>query len=76
MKDDDLYMINISDGKITRLTPDGKWLIHLRLDEVEAQNHSVTDYCTVLPTLSFTRYPMVGTTNPKTTLQREIEHDE
>ncbi len=49
-------------------SPDGKWLIHLRLDEAEVQNHSVTDYRTVPPTLSYTRYPMAGSANPKASL--------
>ncbi len=100
VQDNNLYTINISDGKIVRLTndgsetvfngaldwvyneelatrsaqpayawsPDGKWLIHLRLDEAEVQNHSVTDYQTVPPTLSYTRYPVAGSANPKATL--------
>jgi dipeptidyl-peptidase-4 len=49
-------------------SPDGKWLIHLRLDEAEVQNHSVTNYSIVPPTLSYTRYPVVGSPNPKATL--------
>jgi dipeptidyl-peptidase-4 len=49
-------------------SPDGRWLIHLRLDEAEVQNHSITDYRTVPPTLSYTRYPVAGSPNPKPTL--------
>ena len=49
-------------------SPNGKWLIHLRLDEAEVQNHSVTDYRTVPPTISYTRYPVAGSTNPKATV--------
>jgi len=49
-------------------SPDGKWLIHLRLDEAEVQNHSVTDYRPVPPTLSYTRYPVAGSPNPKASL--------
>lgn len=49
-------------------SPDGKWLIHLRLDETDVQNHSVTDYRGVPPTLSYTRYPVAGTANPKASL--------
>jgi dipeptidyl-peptidase 4 len=96
----DLYMVEVADGAVTRLTfdgsetvfngtldwvyneelatrsaqpayawsPDGKWLIHLRLDEIGVQNHSVTDYRTVPPTLSYTRYPTAGTANPAPTL--------
>ena len=96
----DLYMVEVADGAVTRLTfdgsetvfngtldwvyneelatrsaqpayawsPDGKWLIHLRLDEVGVQNHSVTDYRTVPPTLSYTRYPTAGTANPAPSL--------
>ena len=49
-------------------SPDGKCLIYLRLDEAEVQNHSVTDYRTVPPTLSYTRYPAAGSPNPKASL--------
>jgi dipeptidyl-peptidase-4 len=49
-------------------SPDGKWLVYLRLDEAEVQNHSVTDYTTVPPTLSYTRYPVAGSPNPKASL--------
>jgi dipeptidyl-peptidase-4 len=49
-------------------SPDSKWLIHLRLDEANVQNHSVTDFRPVPPTLSYTRYPVAGSPNPKATL--------
>ncbi len=49
-------------------SPDGKRLIALRLDEAEVQNHSVTDYRTVPPTLSFTRYPVAGSPNPRASI--------
>ncbi len=49
-------------------SPDGKWLIHLRLDEAAVQNHFVTDYRPVPPTLSYTRYPVAGSANPKASL--------
>jgi dipeptidyl-peptidase 4 len=49
-------------------SPDGKWLIYLRLDEAEVQSHSVTDYRTVPPTLSYTRYPVAGSPNAKASL--------
>ena len=49
-------------------SPDSKWLIHLRLDEAEVQNHPVTDYRPVPPTLSYTRYPVAGSPNPKASL--------
>lgn len=100
VRDNDLYTIGVTDGKITRLTsdgsqtvfngnldwvyneelatrsaqpayawsPDGQWLIHLRLDEAEVQDHFVTDYQPLPPTLSYTRYPVAGSTNPKATL--------
>jgi dipeptidase D len=45
-------------------SPDGEWLIYLRLDEAGVQDHSVTDYRTVPPTLSYTRYPVAGSPNP------------
>lgn len=46
-------------------SPDGQWLIYLHQDETEVQNHSVTDYTTVPPTLSYTRYPVAGSPNPQ-----------
>jgi dipeptidyl-peptidase 4 len=49
-------------------SPDGKWLVHLRLDEAVVQNHSVRDYKTVPPTLSYTRYPVAGSSNPQVSL--------
>jgi dipeptidyl-peptidase-4 len=49
-------------------SPDGKWLIYLRLDEAAVQNHSVTDFRPVPPTLSFTRYPVAGSPNPQASL--------
>ena len=49
-------------------SPDGKWLIYLRLDESEVQNHPVTDYRTVPPTISYTRFPVTGSANPEPSL--------
>jgi dipeptidyl-peptidase-4 len=46
-------------------SPDGKWLIYLRLDETAVQNHPITDYRTTPPTISYTRYPTAGNSNPK-----------
>ncbi len=45
-------------------SPDGKWLIYLRLDDSAVQNDPITDYRTVPPTVSYTRYPTAGTANP------------
>ena len=49
-------------------SPDGKWLVYLQLDDSAIQNHSVTDFRTVPPTISYTRYPNTGTPNPKAAL--------
>ena len=46
-------------------SPDGKRLVHLRLDEADVQNHPITDDRTTPPTVSWTRYPVAGSTNPK-----------
>jgi len=46
-------------------SPDGRWLVYLRLDETAVQNHPVTDYRTTPPTVSYTRYPVAGSPNPK-----------
>jgi dipeptidyl-peptidase-4 len=99
-QDNDLYMVEVADGAVTRLTfdgsetvfngtldwvyneelatrsaqpayawsPDGRWLLHLRLDEAAVQEHSVTDYRNVPPKLSLPRYPTAGTANPVPTL--------
>ena len=49
-------------------SPDGSWLIYLRLDESAVQNDPVTDYRPVPPTISYTRYPTAGTANPVASL--------
>jgi dipeptidyl-peptidase-4 len=49
-------------------SPDGVWLIYLRLDDSAVQNDPVTDYDPVPPTVSYTRYPTVGTANPTASL--------
>ncbi|MHB8896147.1 MAG: DPP IV N-terminal domain-containing protein [Candidatus Geothermincolia bacterium] len=49
-------------------SPDGARLVYLRLDDSAVQNHSVTDYDPVPPTISYTRYPVTGTANPKASL--------
>ena len=45
-------------------SPDGKWLMYMRLDDSQVQNDPVTDYDPVPPTVSYTRYPTAGTPNP------------
>jgi dipeptidyl-peptidase 4 len=47
---------------------DGSWMIYMRLDDSRVQRHPVTDYQPVPPTVSYTRYPTAGTTNPEATL--------
>ena len=49
-------------------SPDGIWLIYLRLDESAVHNDPVTDYRPVPATVSYTRYPTAGTANPVATL--------
>ena len=49
-------------------SPDGVWMIYLRLDESAVHNDPVTDYDPVPATVSYTRYPTVGTANPTATL--------
>ena len=49
-------------------SPDGVWMIYLRLDESAVHNDPVTDYHPVPATVSYTRYPTVGTANPTATL--------
>jgi len=45
-------------------SPDGKWLMYMRLDDSQVQNDPVTDYDPVPPTVSYTRYPTAGSPNP------------
>ncbi len=49
-------------------SPDGKWLFYMQLDDNLVENHSVTDYTTAPPTISYTRYPTAGSQNPKVSL--------
>ncbi len=49
-------------------SPDGVWLIYLRLDESAVNQDPVTDYRPVPATVSYTRYPTAGTANPVATL--------
>jgi dipeptidyl-peptidase-4 len=49
-------------------SPDGVWLMYLRLDETAVPNDPVTDYRPIPATVSYTRYPTVGTANPVATL--------
>ena len=49
-------------------SPDGEWLVYLRLDDEAVQQHPVTDFRTVPPTVSYTRYPTAGSPNPAATL--------
>lgn len=49
-------------------SPDGAWMIYLRLDETAVADDPVTDYRPVPATVSYTRYPTVGTPNPVATL--------
>ena len=45
-------------------SPDGKWLMYMRLDDSQVHNDPVTDYDNVPPTVSYTRYPTAGSPNP------------
>ena len=45
-------------------SPDGKWIMYMRLDDSQVQNDPVTDYGPVPPTVSYTRYPTAGSPNP------------
>lgn len=49
-------------------SPDGAWLLYLRLDDSAVQNDPVTDYRPVPAAVSYTRYPTVGTANPLASL--------
>jgi dipeptidyl-peptidase-4 len=45
-------------------SPDGDWLMYMRLDDSRVHNDPVTDYRTVPPTVTYTRYPTAGSPNP------------
>ncbi|MEZ4613687.1 MAG: DPP IV N-terminal domain-containing protein, partial [Caldilineaceae bacterium] len=49
-------------------SPDGNWLIYLRLDESGVARDPVTDFRPVPASVSYTRYPTAGTSNPVATL--------
>jgi dipeptidyl-peptidase-4 len=49
-------------------SPDGRWLLYLRLDDEGVQQHPVTDFRPVPPTVSYTRYPTAGSPNPAASL--------
>ncbi len=49
-------------------SPDGVWLLYLRLDETAVHQDPVTDFRPIPATVSYTRYPTVGTANPEATL--------
>jgi dipeptidyl-peptidase-4 len=49
-------------------SPNGKWLVYLRLDDTQVQSHPVTDYGSVPPTIRYTRYPTAGSPNPTASL--------
>jgi len=49
-------------------SPDGQWIVYLRLDDSAVSEHPVTNYRPTPPTVSWTRYPTAGTPNPKATL--------
>jgi dipeptidyl-peptidase-4 len=54
-------------------SPDGVWLIYLRLDESAVNQDPVTDYRPVPATVSYTRYPTAGTENPTATLHAQAQ---
>ena len=49
-------------------SPDGYWLMYMRLDDRKVHNDPITDYDTVPATVTYTRYPTAGTTNPAVSL--------
>jgi dipeptidyl-peptidase-4 len=51
------------------LAPDGQWLMYMRLDDGEVHNDPVTDYTTIPSQVTYTRYPTVGTPNPRVSLR-------
>ena len=49
-------------------SPDGQQLIWLRTDDHGVQEHPLTDFRPVPPAVTYTRYPVAGTTNPQVSL--------
>ena len=49
-------------------SPDGRHLMYMRLDDRRVHNDPVTDYEPIPPTVTYTRFPTAGTTNPTVTL--------
>ena len=49
-------------------SPDGHWLIYLRIDDEPVESHPTTDFRTIPPAIHYTRYPTAGSPNPKVSL--------
>ncbi len=49
-------------------SPDGTWLMYMRLDDSGVHNDPVTDYRQTPPVVTYTRYPTAGTPNPVVSL--------
>jgi dipeptidyl-peptidase 4 len=49
-------------------SPDGKWLMYMRLDDSGVQSDPITDYRAVPPNVSYTRYPTAGSPNPSVSM--------
>ncbi|MBK8048565.1 MAG: DPP IV N-terminal domain-containing protein [Anaerolineales bacterium] len=49
-------------------SPDGKWFFYMRLDDSDVQSDPTVDYETVPATVTWTRFPTVGSPNPRISL--------
>lgn len=50
-------------------SPDGRWLISLRLDDEQVGSHPIVDYRPIPSTVSTIRYPTAGSANPQASLR-------
>jgi dipeptidyl-peptidase 4 len=49
-------------------SPDGKYILYLKLNDTNVNNDPVTDYTTIPATVTYVRYPAAGTNNPVASL--------
>lgn len=49
-------------------SPDERWLLYLRIVDDMVQQHPITDFRPIPPTVSYTRYPTAGSPNPTVSL--------
>lgn len=49
-------------------SPDGKWIVYMKLDNTDVNKVPIIDYSSTPPIVDYTRYPHTGSMNPKVSL--------